>query len=135
MVAKWCSIFHLATLGCWTLHSWICQWLWKCYFEHKPVACCTKYFLENPLIVLKLLSRSTMWFLLLKMKLITPKKPSSCFCTSALWNKQKCWKNDIRNGRFDDTILSMKCFHSIHHSFWLFPKWGVIVFSLPFLND
>ena len=68
MVAKWCSIFHLATLGCWPVHSWNCQWLWKCYFKHEHVACCTHFSLENPLIIAKLLGSSTMWCSIFKNK-------------------------------------------------------------------
>ena len=93
------------------------------------------FFLWNPLILAKLLGSRLCGILLLKMKLFISKKHSSCVCTLVLWNKQKCWKNDIGNSRNDETILWMRCFHSIHHSFWLFPKWGVIFFCLPFLND
>ena len=47
---------------------------------------------------------------LLKTKPFTFKKLSSCVCASALWNKQKCWKIDIGNGRYDNAIISMEMF-------------------------
>ena len=32
-------------------------------------------------------------------------------------------------------FFQQKCFHSMHHSIWCFPKWGAIFFAVPFLND